>query len=126
MSKIQGPSWQSVLFEWIEACKLDFKGCFEILRLDVFGHYNDFSWNAYCAPSVGPDVGHPQFIFCFLGPILIYFGLYDSKITWMVLKHFYEFWLQIWKFTYNLLFIGGAKTGCSNKKYLIIGKSKPP
>ena len=34
---------------------------FSILRLDIFRHYNHFLWNAYCAPSIGPDVNHPQF-----------------------------------------------------------------
>ena len=31
-----------------------FEGCFVILRLDIFKHYNEFSWNAYCATANQP------------------------------------------------------------------------
>ena len=37
----------------------------DILRLGDFWNYNQFSWNAYRAPSIGPDVSHPHFQFDF-------------------------------------------------------------
>ena len=35
-----------------------FEGGFEILRLGIFRHYDEFSWNAYFAPPFGPNVRH--------------------------------------------------------------------
>lgn len=139
---VQGTLWQSVLFFWwIEICKLDFfKGGFDILRLDIFSHYIYFSWNAYCVPSIGPDVSHPQFIFIFL-PVLVKFfialkfsfGRFDSNITEKDslldnsnIKIGVEAFLRVFatslqiyqQFTFHSR-SKCTKTGCSNKKYLI-------
>ena len=57
----------------VEICKSNiFQGCFGILRLDIFRHYNQFLGNAYCAPSIGPDVNHPQFHMVFAQFCLIF------------------------------------------------------
>ena len=64
------------IFNWLEwshsngyqnASKILFEGGFEILRLDIFRHYNEFSWNGYCVPSIRPNVSGPKFnsFFCF-------------------------------------------------------------
>ena len=38
-----------------------FEGSFEILRCGHFDYWNQFSWIAYCAPSIGPDVNQHLF-----------------------------------------------------------------
>ena len=61
------PHCKMYLFNWlwrIEICKLDF----DILRVNIFRHYNDFIWNSYCLPSIGPDVSHE---FRFFLPFLV-------------------------------------------------------
>ena len=62
---VQGPSWQSVFLKLTDksknASQTLFEGGFEILKLDSFRHCNVFSWNAYWAPSIGPDGNHLRF-----------------------------------------------------------------
>ena len=61
-SFFRNPSWQSGYFKLaLTGRNMQVRFCFEILRLDNFRHYNQFLWNAYCAPSIGPDVNHPHF-----------------------------------------------------------------
>ena len=77
-------------FFWIESDRLKyasqtlFEGGFGTLRLDIFRHNNQFLWNAYCAPSIGPNMNHPQFHLVFAQFCLIFLlilSLYESYIT---------------------------------------------
>ena len=58
-SMVQDLTWQSHSNRYPK-CKSDFAWRwfwkFGILGLDIFRHYNDFSWNAYRAPSIGPVI----------------------------------------------------------------------
>ena len=40
--------------------RLDLMAVSESWDMVKFGSYNHFSLNAYCAPSIGPDVNKPQ------------------------------------------------------------------
>ena len=106
------------------ASQIWFEDGFKILGLDIFRHYNEFSWNGYCASFIRPDVSRPQFnfFFCFLGgqifnlkknllayrtqKLLEWTSFLIIETLWLV----FEAFLQICKFTNNSLFIGVART----------------
>ena len=81
-------------FFWIESNRLKyasqtlFEGGFGTLRLDIFRHNNQFLWNAYCAPSIGPkyESFSVSFGFCSISSdfcliFLLILSLYESYIT---------------------------------------------
>ena len=67
----------------------------EILRLEDFQNYNQFSWNAYWAPSIGPDASHPHFRFDFLHFFFTNYG-------------YFFFWLLAYMTQYMLEIIAGS------------------
>ena len=75
-----------------------------------FWHYNQFLWNAYCAPSIGPDVSDPRFqkenlIFC---PNFAYFFLFILSL-FVLINARNEDWLHkintLFDFTVILKFL---------------------
>ena len=73
------------------ASQVLFEGSFGILRLYIFRQYNQFLWNAYCAPSIGPDVNHPQ-IYTF---VLIFSPKFDQQTHLKILKPLSSFHISI-------------------------------
>ena len=57
-------------------------------EIRFFWHYNQFLWNSYCAPSIGPDVNHPQFhlVFAQFCIIFVWFFLFWASMCHTLLS----------------------------------------
>ena len=113
---IQGVQGQTFMFHFALGdrnmqVRFCLKVIFWMLRLDIFWHYNQFLWNAYCAPTTRCE------------PLLVWFGLpsilsdfFDSEPVWII--HYCEWQLAVLQQYFFLVLLLFYKC-CTSEKWIV-------